>query len=339
MIIILREHKKLEAADLLEGCATGVIFSMGAEVNAEQFYPNRSVFIVQALFMKCEYQKAVELGMYAIEHSTKLVKLLVVVGMAKIHYGNYSQGWDDMEVALNSLSQSYSEFYDEYWLCCFYLLPRLKYFNVCFGHRILNAVYIGLKWTIYMVFVQPLDVSNYVVEPTSFFPELEKRSSSKEVIASSYFHALANTIYEKAVVSYTQHIWLQAEILLNKFLLRHQCIRFIINVVSIVVRLDVITLLMIILVRCIRVFCTKCLKKMHRFLLSNYLRQFVPFYLTLVDITGDQFNISVDHCFTYYCFKFFYNETVVLYLRHAFFVLCFVYHVGFCYVTYNSISF
>lgn len=99
MIYILRDLGKSEAADLLEGCAIDVIFNMGVEVNVEVLYPNKSLIIVETLYWKGEYQKAVELGMFAIERSRErnqsASNLIAIVAMAKWSYGNYSAGLDD----------------------------------------------------------------------------------------------------------------------------------------------------------------------------------------------------------------------------------------------------
>ena len=269
MISSLRNHGKTKAADLLEGIAVEVVINMGAEVDIGQ---EKALPTIQSLYRKGDYQKAVELGTYVLKRCKKdsqvPVQLQVIVSKAKLYYGNYSEGLKGMEMVIQFISPD--THYQEYQTCCLYLIPHLRYLNVCYGHHIsgnvlINVVvdityaiivktYTVIKAITYVTFVQPLDVfpvSNPDSPQTSYFPEIThvELSSSTEVAVLSNFHALSAeyliTKGSKGVITFSQHIWLSVINMLCAtvwYFLKFSIVRFVINVVSIVVRLYIITL-------------------------------------------------------------------------------------------------
>ena len=256
MISVLRDLGKSDTADLLEGCAIDVIFNMGAEVNVDILYPNKSLIIVEALYKKGEYQKAVELGTFAIERSRErnqsTSNLIGVVAMAKWSYGNYSAALDDMEVVLRE-----SFYGDHQFKLCFYLIPRLKYVTPCFIRPVYDVMFIVSKLTLYIIFVQPINVTNYYdydftsdnSRPiaTSFSPELAQQSQSKEVIAptsGAYMHILfkyEEKLIVKSFTQFAQQMCSDTKMFMTKIpgIIQHPLLGFFINVLSIIVRLDI----------------------------------------------------------------------------------------------------
>ena len=254
MISRLHICGKTEAADLLVGIAVEVILNMGAEVDIEQ---EKALPIVQSLYRKGDYQKAVELGTHVLNRCKKKpqvpVQLQVIVGKAKFYYGNYSKGMEDMEMVIQLISPD--THYEEYLTCCFYLIPHLKYLNMCYGNVIVNIIYISIKIIkiiIYLIFVQPLDVfpaSNPDSPLTSYFPEIThvELSSSTEVAVPSDFHALAEYLITKGSnLGVITHMWPWLNVwnmlcVTMWYFLKFSIMRFIINATSIVIRLYIST--------------------------------------------------------------------------------------------------
>lgn len=276
MIARLRTHGKTESADLLEGIVVEVVFNMGAEVDIK---PEKALSIIQSLYGKGDYQKAVELGTYVIkrckEDSQVPVLLKIIVGEAKLYNGNYSEGLKDMEIVIKFISPD--THYKEYQTCCFYLIPHLKYLNICYGHHIsyyvyltsdiilvfinvvIDIMYAVIKVITYMIFVQPFDVfpaSNSDIPTsiplTSYYPEIihVKLSPSKEVAVPNDFHALVEYLISmgsKRVVTFSQQIWSTLWNMLCAtvwYFLKFPVVRFIINFASIVIRLYIITFIL-----------------------------------------------------------------------------------------------
>ena len=268
MISRLRTHGITESADLLVGIAAEVVFNMGTEVDIEQ---EKVLPIIQSFYGKGDYQKAVELGTHVLKRYKKdsqmLVQLQVIVGKAKLYYGNYSEGLKDMEMVIKSISPD--THYQEYQTCCFYLIPQLKYLNICYGHHISNIMnvivdkaykitYTIIKVITYLTFAQPLDVfpaSNSDSPLTSYFPEIThvELSSSRKVAVLSDFHPLAEyliTMSSKVVITFSQNMWQNVINLWNMlcatlwYFLKFSTVRFIINVTSIIIRLYITTIIL-----------------------------------------------------------------------------------------------
>jgi tetratricopeptide (TPR) repeat protein len=220
----LRNHNKAETAEILQECIVNTTFTMDAEVNVAGV-----VFLLQARYSKGQYQYVVELGQRTIERSVKqsVINLLVLVGKAKIWYGNISEGLSDMETALNLTLVGNDTFY-EYWTCCFYLIPRLKYIKICFLDHL-------LKWVVHATFVLPLQPLQPIAKPVMEDP----MSSSKDIVTlNTEYHLMQ--VLSKPFCTLTA---LDHEATMNSLLslLENQFVRFIINVASVFLRLNIVT--------------------------------------------------------------------------------------------------
>ena len=304
----LHNHQIHEAAEKLEDCVVEVIITKGGEINAEPSYPHKAFLVVDVLYKKQKYQTAVEIGAYAIEHCLKknqsVVELLVLVGSAKIWYGNVSKGLDDMETALNSTSIIRS---DLYWACCFLLVPRLKYINFCFLHHIISGMYHTIMETIHIITVLPLQPSipkhvELDPEPVSIHPELEYieefNPSSREV--SEPLRALSVYLHQKFIdipSSILQRLLTTVKVCCMS-LLENSIVQFFINVFSVFVRLNVVThFLFLILIEVTFVFSLvfhKMFTTVFVLILSlDHLHIFLPFFFTLVDFVSTIFSLYI----------------------------------------------
>ena len=341
MISRLRTHGKTESADLLEGIATEVVFNMGAEVDIEQ---EKALPIVQSLYEKGDYQKAVELGTHVLKRYKKdslmLVQLQVIVGEAKLYYGNFSEGLKDMEMVIQLISPD--THYQEYQTCCFYLIPQLKYLNICYGQHISNIMnvdkayeitYTIIKVITYLTFAQPLDVfpaSNSDSPLTSYFPEIThvELSSSREVAVSD-FHPLAEyfiTMSSKGILTFSQNMWLNVVTLWNLlcatlwYFLKFSTLRFIINVVSIFIRLHIITF---ILCFCYLIFCFSILIPLY---ISTHAHIYIHFYslcLSNYYLRYVALIIPGNTCYwmdPFFTFSFLYVADYILFIRKYMYV-------------------
>ena len=255
MVARLRHYGKSEAVDMLLRCAIDSVYKLE---NVAVDFPDGLFLIVHALFIEGQYQKGIELGQHAIEWSIErnqsVIKLLFTVGLAKFHNGNYTAGLNDIEKAFISMELSEDQIFEEYWKGCFYLIPRLKYINPCFGHPIFYGIHSILKSTIYLLFVLPLepDGSDYVLdlEPKSFFPELQTvhLSSSMGVMVSP-LNPVASIQFTRFHKNVMQQLCVSVEETLRKVLVvfvmfKHPIPRFFINVSSVFIRLYVFTLIL-----------------------------------------------------------------------------------------------
>lgn len=207
-IVRLHKYGTADAANMLEGCAISVILTMGAEINVGVLYPKQAYLIVKTLYVQRNYTESVKLGTYALRayteqedgvklkrHNEHSVKLLVVTGLAKLCYGNISQGWSNIEHAFNSINKVKKvDLSEEYSTCCFYLIPRLRYLGVCYQQHLTDLMHSFLKGLVYVIFVQPLEgvsaPSNHTHVSKS--ERRDTSSSIKEETAREMYPQLSN---------------------------------------------------------------------------------------------------------------------------------------------------
>ena len=74
------------------------------------------------------------------------IELHLLVGKAKFHMGQYSDGMDHIELALQSIPNINGSYEEERNIACWYLIPRITYIDTCYW----------IKWNLMMVIVTPV---------------------------------------------------------------------------------------------------------------------------------------------------------------------------------------
>ena len=106
---------------------------------------------LENLFEAGNYSKTVEVGTSLIEliknsnsFSDATIKLHLLIGKAKYHLGQYSDGMDHIELALQSIpSPAIDNVYEKEWAtACWYLMRRLTYLHICYWE--LGIIVVGL---------------------------------------------------------------------------------------------------------------------------------------------------------------------------------------------------
>jgi hypothetical protein len=129
------------------------------------------------------YSKTIEVGTPLIElinsFSDAKIKLHLIIGMAKYHLGQYSDGMDHIEFALQSIpSPAVDDDYEkERATACWYLVHRLKYLDTCY--RItwnLGIVVVGIPSVVTVVVV---GIGMYVILTPFPFNIYEKSIHNK----------------------------------------------------------------------------------------------------------------------------------------------------------------
>ena len=104
------------------------------------------------------YSKTIEVGTflmklidndYSASFDDAKINLHLLIGKAKFHMGQYSDGMDHIELALQSIPNSASEHEKERSIACWYLIPRLTYLDTCYW----------IKWNLMMVVVVPVVIT------------------------------------------------------------------------------------------------------------------------------------------------------------------------------------
>ena len=199
ILSLLRDKDYKETNMLMEFIVRIIVMAADSKMLMNSDYP---ALTVSTLHWKLKYTEAAQLGTYVLQsytqtpnfkHNQFSLKLLAVTGRAKLYSGNYSQGFDAMEEVVEMVIESpkfYNNSFSEYWLCCLYLIPRVKYVNVCFGSPTLDLV----KYAVYLTFVLPLDVFPTDNENKYMHQDITKViSSSSREVAVTHESALSIT--------------------------------------------------------------------------------------------------------------------------------------------------
>ena len=264
-ILSLLDNTDSDVTNMLTECVVRIIM-MAADGNIvmNSEYP---ALTVSTLYNKRNYTKAAQLGTYVLQsftqnpnfkHNQFSLKLLAATAMAKLYSGNYSQGFDAMEQVMEKIIESpeflYNDLFSEYWQCCIYLIPRAKYAHVCFGSPIFGVVQNIIKNAVYLTFVLPLDVSPSTDNHKNIYVHQDiteiKYSSSREVAMTREFSLIK--MYKNNILPSFQR-WLDSIktiihslFIVLMYVLSFPSLRFCINVVSILLRLDLLMFLPII---------------------------------------------------------------------------------------------
>ena len=171
----LRQIEMNQQALKLEEKLLKVIRTIGAP-------PERTVSLEQAfgvvkyLYDDGNYTSAVDLGQFTLNSflqnmndeqrqnsAVTISHFQLLIGLAKFHGGNYSDGWKDIEEVLIDAFKQPNPDAEIYETACLYLIPRLKYINKCYVYKITETI-----------FTLPL-TAGVVVVHVLFAPVLEVR--------------------------------------------------------------------------------------------------------------------------------------------------------------------
>ena len=196
IIDIFRKSGYDGEADMLEDRLLEVVFEIRAQPQQGAVSMERAFQFAQHLFDNGNYQKVVDVGTYIIdsldlENSDDLyleLKAKLLIGKAKFHSGNYSEGMAEIEVILlKVLYHPGSDYMEEKMTSCWYLIPCIKYINACYDIVInIRNFFIG---TVYLIFQTPLEFQQSIskefsTEQRLFSPGPEKKhynSLSQEI--------------------------------------------------------------------------------------------------------------------------------------------------------------
>ena len=200
IITVFRNHGYDQEASMIEERLLEVVLEIRAQPEQGSVSMKKAYQFAEHLFNSKKYDEVIDVGVYVVEsldlqnpddvHLKLRVELLI--GKAKFHGGNYSEGMDDIEtVLLEILSHPGSDYSEERDTVCWYLVPRVKYINTCYDVTTnIRKMFMG---TIYFLFKSPLDPYQPSADglsrhpfPTekssmSSVPEVEYLSSSQEV--------------------------------------------------------------------------------------------------------------------------------------------------------------
>ena len=112
------------------------------------------------IFEAGNYSVTVEVGTFLIKliessdlfNDTK-IELQLLVGQAKFHMGQYSDGMDHIELALLSTSNIAHGYGNERSTACWYLIPRIKYINTCYSIKqiIMTTSRVVVSTSVYLI--------------------------------------------------------------------------------------------------------------------------------------------------------------------------------------------
>ena len=127
------------------------------------------------------YSKTVEVGNFLIEliensdsFNDAKINLHLLIGKAKFHMGQYSDGMDHIEIALLSIPDVASDYEKERSTACWYLIPRIRYLNTCYGI---------LKWNAMTVVATPVMGTGFLILTTiPFYFEYKKNKGEKQIL-------------------------------------------------------------------------------------------------------------------------------------------------------------
>lgn len=200
IINIFRKNGYDREADMLEEKLLEVVLEIRAQPQQGAVSMERAYQFAQHLFDGGNYHKVIDVGEYIME-SEKFedqylkLKVELLIGKAKFHSGNYSEGMTEIEeVLLKVLYHPGSDYLKEKITSCWYLIPRVKYINACYDIVVnIRNFFMG---TVYLLFQAPLEFQQPISEERSSKqgsgPEVKHYSSSRE-IATKQAGSMINT--------------------------------------------------------------------------------------------------------------------------------------------------
>ena len=195
IINIFRKNGYDREADMLEERLLEVVLEIRAQPQQGAVSMKRAYQFAQHLFDNENYHKVIDVGTYIME-SLDLenpddvylkLKVELLIGKAKFHSGNYSEGMNEIEtILLKILYHPGSDYMEEKNTACWYLIPRIKYIDACYDIMIrIGNLFMG---TVYLLFQAPLEFQQSISEERpneqesfSSGPEVKQYSFSQEI--------------------------------------------------------------------------------------------------------------------------------------------------------------
>ena len=166
--------------------------------------------VANHLYKNEEYVETIEMVIYFIDilknttnFRNKIILFHVLLGKAMFSIGNYSEGMNEMELALNIIQTLENPFsYEETKsTICWYLIPRVRHIEICYNvsQVLLKIVYYTTSFILYVIFSpHPFALPNSITSNNQHFWSSSMpgplTSQSSEVIPTiQYFGALSST--------------------------------------------------------------------------------------------------------------------------------------------------
>ena len=172
---------------------------------------NKAYMVIEHFYEVRNYSVTVELGMHYINALRKAVDFQndvpffqVLVGKALFYRGNYSEGMNQMELALQFIMKHNLRFQEQIDTACWYLIPRVKYIESCYSvSKVPTRILYGVSSTILFLLFSPFPLPT--VMTTSPIVDEMHTSNFKSADQSTKHTKLSDTREMMATVH-----WLRA---------------------------------------------------------------------------------------------------------------------------------
>ena len=185
-------------------------FGLSLQVDREKKVPLDVAYnVANRLYENDNYLETIETATYFIDilknstdYRNELIIFHVLLGKAMFSIGNYSEGMDEMELALRIILEQPSSNEQMKTTACWYLIPRVRYIETCYNisQIPLKVVHYISSRVLYVVF------SPYPFTlPTSVYDNLHLRPASAESSSTAASHSseLTATMQDFGVLSTT----------------------------------------------------------------------------------------------------------------------------------------
>ena len=165
--------------------------------------------VIEHFFEVGNYSATVELGLHYInalkeepDYKSKVASLQVLVGKALFLGGNYSEGMDQMEIALHLIEEQELKLDEEKWTACRYLIPRVKYLESCYAVSRMPKILIldGSLLALFLLF-SPYPLPRVAADITPI-SGIDQPISNPESISDSAEHTTSHGVMSSTAQDY-----------------------------------------------------------------------------------------------------------------------------------------
>ena len=242
------ENKLVEIITDIEGEARSCFQAEGTLQMMEYYYQLRNKSMVIQLGQALLSNWKLCTGLQANIDQSVETRARILTGKAKFNSGYFSQGMDELENLITSMSlETFNQ--NEISDICWYLIPRRRYVMTCYPW-VLSIPAEIVKVVLYLIFVIPLDpyssVSPVYSSPLpskSTYPEINMFTSSKDVgtlkLSEVGFLQVHSAFSSKAKGFFNENItwaWSVASDL-TRFFFQFTLVRFVVNTLSVLIRI------------------------------------------------------------------------------------------------------
>ena len=185
-------------------------FGLSLQVDREKKVPLDVAYnVANRLYENDNYLKTIEMATYFIDilknstdYRNELIIFHVLLGKAMFSVGNYSEGMDEMELALRIILEQPSSNEQMKTTACWYLIPRVRYIETCYNisQVPLKVVHYISSFVLYIVFSPyPFTLPTFVYDNLHLRPASAESSST----AASHSSELTATMQDFGVLSTT----------------------------------------------------------------------------------------------------------------------------------------